>query len=142
LDPDRRSKTPQHDRVMRRTYEEKDTSIVTHALIWKDPKFSNKNTAPYIVIDIHYKKSKPNSGYIGGVFAKDVYNVDLKPETDKQVLDGLAIPICKYLESVHLSNPPENPRELQDFDGDFNLKAKRTTQNLDAYQDRNGHRRR
>jgi hypothetical protein len=77
-----KSQAPKHDRVMRRTYPEKNSDIVTYALIWKNPKFSNQSTAPYIVIDIHYKKNERESGYIGGVFAKGVHNTELKPETD------------------------------------------------------------
>lgn len=132
--------SPKHYRVMRRTYNPSDPN--TYVLIWKNPQFSNGSTAPYIAIDIHYENDQDESGHIGGVFAKGVFGVDLKPETDKQILQTLTIPMCKYLMSEGLSKPPKLPLELQDFDNDFNLKANRATQNLDAYQDGNGHRRR
>jgi hypothetical protein len=77
-------KAPKHDRVMRRTYNPSDTN--TYGLIWKNPKFSNGSSAPYIVIDIHYENDQDASGRIGGVFAKGVSGVQLKPETDQDVL--------------------------------------------------------
>lgn len=129
----------QHDRVMRRTYTASDPTLETYVLFWKNPTFSDKSTAPYIAIDIHYKKGQTQSGFIGAVWAKDVKGVQLKPEQTK---DSLAIPIANYLTTVNLSNPPPNPDELQDFDGDFNLFANRASQNLDAYQDGPGQRRR
>ncbi len=126
----------QHDRVMRRTYEEKNKKIVTYVLLWKDPVFSNGRTAAYIAIDIHYRKDEKMSGYIGGVWAKGVPGITIKPEQEE---DGqLAIAMCSYLEAVKLLDPPAKPDELQDFDGDFY----RGAQDLDAYQDGPGQRRR
>jgi hypothetical protein len=128
----------QHDRVMRRTYGGQKPGEATYALFWKDPLFSDGSTAPYIALDIHYVVGQQHSGNLGGIWIKGVQGLDVKPEQ----MGALGIPIANYLMAQNLSNPPPNPLELQDFDGDFHAIANRAHEDLDAYQNGNGRRRR
>ena len=127
---------PQHVRVMRRTYANQKPGTETYALFWKDPKFSDGSTAPYIALDIHYQTGQKNSGYFGGVWVKGIQNLSIKPENQKY--KNLAFPIADYLAANGLSSPPAKPQELQDFDNTFY----HVNEDLDAYQDISGHQRR